>query len=736
MAKLVTKFKYIKPNNKMNAGGYAKYIATREGVEKIDDTQGLAPVTVKQRQFIEKLLRDFPDSAEMLEYDDYIKNGTISSATEFITRTLEDNAYKVIQTKTYADYIATRPRAERFGSHGLFTDDGVKVSLSKVSDELKIHDGNVWTMIVSLRREDAERLGFNNGIRWRDMLRTQTEALSANLKIPMENLKWFAAFHNESHHPHIHLIAYSDIENEGYLTPQGVNNIRSSLARDIFAQDNIEIYKRQTEYRNTLRYRSKEIIAEIISTINTYGYENPKIEELFLRLADKLSKTDGKKVYGYLKADVKAIIDSIVDELSADERISALYDLWYEQKFEVLRNYTEDLPQQIPLSQNPEFKSVKNAVISEAMNIILDRQTFEDEDINDDQQFEPTDVESEKSDPPPPLAGYGKLINKVNKNKWDKYHLAKICLNYESEYYSIDEAVKWLIESAKDNYTVAQYKLGKMFLHGENVAKDVPYSFRWLELAEEQNNLYAQYLLGKTYLLGVDVEHDTEKAVYLLEKSAKQGNKYAAYTLGKAYLDSSDVPKDIEKAVDLLTASADREFEASEYMLGKLLLKGELLKKDTEKAVRYLERAAGKGNQFAQYLLGKFHLTDEDAPKDIDKAIWYLEKSAEQENMYAQYALGKMYLYGGDVERDAGKAIVLLTASAKQGNPYAANLLNSYQHNKNTAISLGVLRMFNHLSRIIQNKLDDEKRGKSGIIDRKLKSVIDEKKQAHGQRLD
>ncbi len=736
MAKLVTKFKYIKPNSKMNAGGYAKYIATREGVEKIDDTQGMAPVTIEQQRLIEKLLRDFPDSAEMLEYDDYIKSRTISSATEFITRTLEDNAYKVMQTKTYADYIATRPRAERFGSHGLFTDDGVKVSLSKVSDKLKIHDGNVWTMIVSLRREDAERLGFNNGIRWRDMLRTQTEALSANLKIPMENLKWFAAFHNESHHPHVHLIAYSNIENEGYLTPQGVNNIRASLARDIFAQDNIEIYKKQTEFRNTLRHRSKEIISEIISRINTDGYENPKIEELFLRLADKLSKTGGKKVYGYLKTDVKAIIDSIVDELSADERISALYDLWYEQKFEVLRIYTEDLPQQIPLSQNLEFKSIKNVVISEAMNIILDRQTFEDEDINDDQQCEPTDAESETADPPPPLTEYNHLIAKQNKNNWDKYQLAKICLDYESEHYSIDEAVKWLIESAQDNYTVAQYKLGKMFLHGENVAKDIPYAFRWLELAEEQNNQYAQYLLGKTYLLGQDVEQDIEKAVDLLEKSAKQGNKYAAYTLGKAYLDGSDVPKDIENALDLLAASADRGFEAAEYMLGKLLLNGEFIEKDTEKAVRYLERAAGKGNQFAQYLLGKFYLADEDTPKGISKAIWYLEKSVEQNNMYAQYALGKMYLYGRDVERDAGKAIDLLTASAEQSNTYAASLLKSYRHNKNISVSIGVLRMFSHLSRIIQNKLDDEKRGKPGIIDRKLKSVIDKKKQAHGQRLE
>lgn len=190
MAKLITKFKYIKPGN--GAGSYLKYIATREGVEKIDDSKKLLPTTAKQKILIAKLLRDFPDSREMLEYEDYRAEKTIGAASEFITRAIEDNAHSMMTSKTYADYIATRPRAERFGSHGLFTDDGVEIKLTEVSEELNRHEGNVWTAIVSLRREDAERLGFNRGARWRDMLRTQTQALSENLKIPMENLRWYS----------------------------------------------------------------------------------------------------------------------------------------------------------------------------------------------------------------------------------------------------------------------------------------------------------------------------------------------------------------------------------------------------------------------------------------------------------------------------------------------------------------------------------------------------------------
>lgn len=372
MAKLVTKFKYLKPGAQQGRGGYAKYIATRDGVEKIDDTKRFASVSWNQKQLIRKILRDFPDTKDMLEYEDYQQKQTVESASEFISRAIEDNAAVALNAKTYADYIATRPRAERFGSHGLFTDDGVQVNLKKVSQELNNYGGNVWTVIISLRREDAERLGFDEGSRWRDMLRTQTQALSENLRIPMGHLKWFAAFHNEGHHPHAHLIAYSTVESEGYLTKQGVQKLRSAFAKDIFAQDLLCIYEKQTEHRDNLRSTSKDVLTEIISQINAGGHSNQYLEELLLRLAHRLSRTKGKKVYGYLKADVKSIVDSIVDELAKDTRISALYDLWYQQREKVLRTYNSSLPEQVSLSQNKEFKSIKNAVIQEALNLVLD----------------------------------------------------------------------------------------------------------------------------------------------------------------------------------------------------------------------------------------------------------------------------------------------------------------------------------------------------------------------------
>lgn len=321
----------------------------------------------------------------MFEYVDYLEKQNQGSASDFISRVMEDYAYEISGRKAYADYIATRPRAERFGSHGLFTDDGVQVQLSKVTEELDKHKGNIWTAIISIRREDAERLGFNTGTRWRDMLRTQTEALAKNLKIPMENLRWYAAFHNESHHPHVHLIAYSTVENEGYLTQKGVENLRSSFAKDIFQQDLLCIYERQTEHRDKLRAEARDIVEDLVSKINSEIYISASIQNKLLELADKLSKTKGKKVYGYLKSDVKALVDSIVDELANDGRIKKLYDLWYEQKENTIRTYTDEIPDRIPLAQNKEFKSIKNAIIKEALKLNLTEDVVEKSENSDNE---------------------------------------------------------------------------------------------------------------------------------------------------------------------------------------------------------------------------------------------------------------------------------------------------------------------------------------------------------------
>ena len=733
MAKLVTKFKYLKGKSKGSAARYTTYIGTREGVEKIDDSNKLAPATMRQDGLIARIVKDFPDTKDMHEYDDYISNRTIGNASEFISRALEDNAGEMLDMKTYADYIATRPRAERFGTHGLFTDEGVEVNLQEVSNNIRAHEGTVWTVIISLRREDAERLGFAKGERWRDMLRSQTALLAESFKIPLNNLHWYAAFHNEGHHPHVHLMVYSEKKHDAYLTRNGIMKMRSAFAKDIFEQDLMFSYERQTEIRDDLRAESKQAIAEIVSQINAGVFHNPKIEEQLTELAELLSTTSGKKQYGYLKPEAKAIVNRIVMELSEDERIAKLYDLWYEQAEEIRRTYTSEMPKRIPLVDNKEFTSVKNAVIKEALNLLAGHYVVEDLP-NDEIETEPTTTDYESTEPPHEPSEYERLLFKAQTgNKWSQYVLSKLLLDHESEHFNPNEAVKWLIESAQQNYTVAKYKLGKIFLKGEDIPKDIEYALRWLEEAVEDENSYAEYLLGKTYLNGTDVEQDLLYAEDLLRLSIQHGNKYAKYALGKELLSGDRITQNIPEGLELLKESAGAGFSAAQYLYGKLLYKGELLPKDIDRAIAHIESAAEQDNPYASYLAGKIRLT-EDTVRDIQKAIKHFEIAAESGNHYAEYQLGKIYLYGKDVPRDYDKGMEYLRASAEHGNQYAEQLIHSIESNRNWSSAMGSIRLLHHLSRMLQQQMEERDKAKFGQIDRKLKRKIDEKKEAQGLR--
>lgn len=769
MARLVTKFKYLRPSAKQNIGGYARYIATREGVEKIDDTYKLGFVSGKQKQLIAKILKDFPDAKDMHEYEDYLKTPNVGNASEFISRALEDNASSVMDRKTYADYIALRPRAERFGKHGLFTDEGVEVQLNRVSEELNAHEGNVWITILSLRREDAERLGFDSGTRWRDMLRSQAQTLAENLKIPMKQFRWYAAFHNEGHHPHVHIIAYSVEENKGYLTKTGVENLRSAFGRTIFAQDLLCVYEKQTEYRNELREKSRDLLLELVARIRSEGYENDRVEEKLLLLAMRLSKTKGKKQYGYLKADVKALVCSIVDEIAKDERIGKLYALWYEQREEVIKTYTQALAERIPLSKNDEFKPIRNAVVRTALEILKSQQTEEWEE-----EIVPEEITEQEILPEPTYREVERSGRRSRKKMWELYFTAKALLERDSENYNPKKAVGFLIESAKLGNTVAKYRLGKLYLQGEEIGKNLPEALYWLEAAVKEDNQYAEYLLGKTLLKGGEVDRDARRGEDLLKRSAEQGNRYAAYTLGKALLDGDVLAQNSPEAVRLLTVSADKGFIPAEYVLGKLLYRGEVVKRDIEKALGYLEQASKGKNPNAAYLAGKIRLSEEafkdmkkalrhfetaaesghsfamyqaggillreETLKNVAKAIWYFEHAAKQGNNATEYQLGKLYLYGKEVRRDEAKAMDYLTAASEHGNAFARELLERIETDRQKFIeqcqtrmvSVCVSGLFQDIARILQTKLEEEGKGKMGLVDRKLRRQIEEKKQAQG----
>lgn len=733
MAKLVTKFKYLKPNTPHSVGGYAKYIGTREGVEKIDDTFKLAPVTGNQKKLINRILKDFPDSKEMLEYADYLSQQTAGAASEFISRAVEDNADEMVGSKTYADYIATRPGAERHGAHGLFTKSGEIVQLSKVSEELNAHEGNVWTLIISLRREDAQRLGFDKGSRWREMLRGQEQAISDALGIPMVELKWYAAFHDASHHPHIHLIAYSSQPKKGYLNKDGVHKLRASFAKDIFQQDFASIFEKQMEYRNTLRHESRELIAKIVAQINSGVYHNPVVEAKLVELADRLSKTKGKKQYGYLKSDVKAIVDTIVDALAEDERIQSLYDLWYEKRDAVIRIYTDEPSERVSLTDNKEFKTIKNAVIQEALNIMADRTPIEDMDdtaVTVAEPTEPTELPVSDSDteaPPPSDTGERKRTWWSGEYKWARVYLygnARNPVDLEKAFHLMEKqancgngfamfdfgkmyaaglgciqndeiAQRWytsalraflLEEPAIRKPSYLQYRIGKMYAMGCGTQRDLTAAAQWYMKADAGGNPFAAYALGSMYLRGEGVERDPERAYRYFEKAAEDPSKpnaYAAYELGRMCEEGIGTEVDPDMADYWYSAAYDGFLEIEKgqaddrlyYRLGQMNLSGTGTEVDLEKAQAYFLKAANLHNPDALYGLGKLYLDKTYEHYDTKTAVGYLIDAARKGHDFAQYTLGRLFLKGTDVPQNVSYALRWLEEAVKNENSFAEYLL-------------------------------------------------------------
>ncbi len=483
MPRIIFKCPYIKPGAQKAAAhlnNYVRYVATREGTEKLTPDKSGLPATKKQHAMVERLLRDFPLSRGMFEYEDYAANPTRGNASEFITRAIEDNYDQIAKRENYVSYIAQRPRAERLGSHGLFNGTGDALELTKIADEVANHPGNVWLPIISLRREDAKRLGYDSAKQWQAFLTTYAPELSEAMKIPWNQFRWYAAFHDEGHHPHVHMACYSADGRSGFLDKDGIAQIKSGLAKNIFRQELTEIYQRQTQRRDELVRKSGEVMWELIRQMRSGTLESPHIEQLMVQLAERLKRTKGKKQYGYLKAPLKAVVDEIADELALDTRVAAAYDLWYQLREEVLRTYKNDLPQRLPLSRQKEFKRIKNLVIEEAVRLGEYTEVFAPRD----------GAMTVKQDR---LSEVMRLTAAVERgDQHAMYALGKIYL----EEADLPAALRWFQRSAELGNQYAQYTLGKLYLLGKNVPRDRGAAVRWFTLAAEQGSEYAQFFLG------------------------------------------------------------------------------------------------------------------------------------------------------------------------------------------------------------------------------------------------
>ena len=578
MARLIVKSPYFKNGGSggRNAAGYLRYIATRERVELLLDNR---PPTRRQEQLIKKLTKDFPDSKTLAQYAEYTEEPTKYHASEFISSVLENHWPEASQSEVYMKYIATRPRAERLGRHGLFGDEDV-VDLEKAMTELSEYSGNVWTHIISLKREDAERLGYDNAKAWRNLLRTHRNEIASAMNIPPQDFRWYAAFHDEGHHPHVHMIAWSVKPGQAYLNQEGIRKIKSELTRDIFQGELLHLYEQKSSSRDELVRQSRKALLELTKRMRSEFCDSPVLEAKMLELAKSLEAVKGKKVYGYLKKPVKAQVDAVVDELARLPEVEECYEMWWRLQCQVEDFYSERERVRPPLSQVKEFRSIKNAVIREAERIRRGAVSFEDDGIQQDD--EPEEFANSSY-------GYWALRNMIR--------------NEELPLEERDQAVAEMERLAESGDRNAQYLMGKLWRDGPLLIPDSVKAQRWLERAAAQGHAAAQYALGKL-LLSDDVEvRDLQEGLRWLRTAAENGSHCAAYRLGKEYLRGKIVEKDVAIAVDYLTQSAETGNQYAQYVLGKLYLQEKEKGQDQGAAEYWLTQSARQGNSYAQFLL-------------------------------------------------------------------------------------------------------------------------------------
>jgi TPR repeat protein len=684
-----------------------KYIATREGAERIDDSKKPLPATWRQKELIENILKDFPDTAERFEYEDYLKTPTRENASAFIAAALEQNMPFVGKRENYVDYIARRPRAERSGAHGLFGSTDEPIVLDRLAKEAAVHPGNLWTPIISLRREDAARLGYDNAANWRALLSSHAADMARGLKISPHRFRWYAAYHDEGHHPHVHMLCWSDDPREGFLTKEGIRAIKAGLAARLFRQELLHVYERQTEYRNLLNTETQKETETLISRLESGVLRSDAIENLMARLAEKLSNRKGKKQYGYLSAAAKELVDRIVDELAKDGRVADAYAKWCELRMEVLRTYVKEPEHPGPLSKQKELKRIRNIVVEEAAKIAGREFVFEplagedavfpkddpsdtdEREMGDSGDILPDEFESEPPDSDAPAPE-----DVTPHATWsDEYRRAKTYLfGAEETPRDFDEAFRLFAAEARAGNALAMHDLARMHADGLGRAPDPDAARDWCEKAlaafnaaeNEKADRYVEYRIGKMHAAGLGTAQDYGEAADWFRESADRGHKYAQYSLAGLYAQGKGVDRDGAAAFDLYVKAAARGFPYADFELGKMYENGVGTQRDPAASVSHFQKAyrgfvsleRQSHDDELQYRLGRMLEKGVGAEKDISAAIKFYEKAAGVGNPHAGYALARLILADGDAAPErAAEAVTLLEKAAEAGNGAAVYAL-------------------------------------------------------------
>ena len=731
LSQIIVTSRYLKSGNQKNKTkrrNYTKYIATRETVEVRDqNTIGRNDNAKKnQKELINDLLLDFPEAKRYLEYEDYTANPTVENASELISTIIERSTDVFGNRQNFVGYMAMRPGVQKRGSHGLFNEKDEPIILDRVANEIANHKGNVWSHVVSLRREDAIRLGYDNSDVWRNLVKRHISDIAKAQRIPICNLKWYAAFHDTTHHPHIHLLVYSTNPKQGFLTTKGIDQIRSAFANDIFHDDLQSIYQEQTLSRDELKTVSKTGFESIVRKIQQGGFDNSQLEELIRKLYIQLQNVKGKKVYGYLPMEIKATVNKIFSELEKDENIRQLYEKWCSLERLKYKTYTQKEAELPELVDNKVFQPVRNMIIRTVLNMKpFDANTEIEGSEPNDEYFDNTPqsmsplfdeaeplAEAETDESAAAIKYYIKWNDQYKKAckliyskdaKLNDFKKAEQLLLSESQrgnvlavydlgkLYSTDKLGERNEEMSIAKYTQAlqgflqiepnskklkpyvQYRIGKMFCYGLGTEQDYEKAFEWFERSAKQKNKFAQFSLANLYYYGSGVEKDLSQAFLWYQRSSSQGQPYAAYSIAQMYRYGEYVTKDNDTAQRyykqalsgfLKIESDDMANDDFFYKLGQMFKLGLGTNSDVTKAIEYFRRSAEMNNKNGLFEYGKALLIGEHIPQDTDSAVKLLEKAVKLKNSNAKRFLALEYISGEHLEQDIEKGITLLTECA------------------------------------------------------------------------
>ena len=739
LSQIIVTSRYLKSGtqkSKNKRRNYTKYIATRETVEVRDqntiDRNNNA--TKNQQELLRGLLSDFPEAQRYLEYEDYTANPTVENASELINTIIERNADVIGNRQNFVGYMAMRPGVEKRGSHGLFNEKEEPIILNQAANEIAEHKGNVWSHVVSLRREDAVRLGYDNSDAWRELVKRHISDIAKAQNIPLCNLKWYAAYHDTTHHPHIHLLVYSTNPKQGFLTKAGIDKIRSAFANDIFHDDLQSIYQEQTASRDELKAVSKNEFESIVNIIASNDHTDPQLEELIRKLYIQLQNVKGKKVYGYLPKEIKETVNKIFSELAKDENIRQLYDKWCSLERLKYKTYTLKETELPELSANKVFQPLRNMIIRTVLNMKpFDANTEIEGSEPNDEYFDNTPqnmsplfdeaeplAEKETDESAAAIKNYIKWNDQYKKAckliygkdaKLNDFKKAEQLLLSESQrgnvlavydlgkLYSTDKLGEKSEEISIAKYTQAlqgflqiepnskklkpyvQYRIGKMFCYGLGTEQNYQKAFEWFERSAKQKNKFAQFSLANLYYYGSGIEKDLSQAFLWYQRSSSQGQPYAAYSIAQMYRYGEYVTKDNDTAQRyykqalsgfLKIESDDMANDDLFYKLGQMFNLGLGTDSDVTKAIEYFRRSAEMNNKNGLFEYGKALLTGEHIPQDTDSAVKLLEKAVKLKNSNAKRFLALEYISGEHLEQDFEKGIALLTECADSGDVIAS----------------------------------------------------------------